>query len=125
MQYYLKHTKEFGRGLYASKLIKAGEIITECELLVLNEQDTRIVNTTDLQYYTFKYNETQDCLVLGQGEIFNHSDTANVDYELVDYDGRKVMQFVSKRDILENEQLFINYTQDCKVDADKYNVNLI
>lgn len=121
----LKVTDEFGRGLYASELIKANSIIMQCEILVLSTTDTPIVNSTDLQWYTFVYNDKQDCLVLGLGEIFNHSDTANVSYNLIDYNGRKVMQFLALQDIQIDTQLFINYSKDSKIEADKYTVNLM
>jgi len=121
----LKVTEQFGRGLYAQKTIETGTVVMQCELLVLTADDTVAVNKTDLQYYTFKFNETQDCLVLGLGEIFNHDDAANVHYALVDFEGRKVMQFTANQPIMEGDQLFIDYAADTKVNADAYTVNLV
>lgn len=120
MQYYLKATTEMGRGLYASLGIEPNKELFKAELLVLSENDTKVVNTTDLQYYTFKYNEKQDCLCLGLGEIFNHSNEPNVAYRLIEYDGRKVMQFYALKSVQADEQLLIDYTADVKVDATKY-----
>lgn len=119
--YYLKSTEEMGRGLYAAiGGIQEGKILFQAELLVLSEQDTKVVNTTDLQYYTFKYSETQDCLVLGDGEIFNHSDTPNIGYKLENYQGRKVMVFYALTNIEHGEQLFIDYNADTKVNTTSY-----
>lgn len=125
-QYYLKTSPEMGRGLYAAYDIDAGRILFTAELLVLSPADTKLVNQTDLQYYTFVYNaETeQDCLVLGDGEIFNHADAPNVGYKLLDFDGRKVMAFYTLRSVPANEQLLIDYAADTKVDASRYTVNL-
>lgn len=120
MYHTLRVTLEFGRGLYATQLVKAETIIMTCELLVLNEIDTVKVNDTDLKYYTFKYDQTQDCLILGDGEIFNHSDNANVSYQLTQVDGRKVMVFVSKRDINPGDQLMIDYNLDTQVNTNDY-----
>lgn len=117
---HLKTTNEFGRGLYASQFIPEGTIILECEILILNEQDTNTVNTTELKYYTFKYDEKRDCLVLGHGEIFNHDDLPNVSYRLVDFNGRKVMQFKAISSIEQNSQLFIDYNDDIKVNINSY-----
>jgi len=125
MNYYLKATEEMGRGLYALYNLQPGKILFTAELLVLSEQDTKTVGTTDLQYYTFKYNETQDCLVLGDGEIFNHSEVPNIGYKLMDFDGRKVMAFYTLSQIEKDEQLFIDYAADVKVDAGQYTKNLI
>lgn len=110
----IKTTKEFGKGVYATRDIYAGELIEVCEILVLSEVDTKVLNSTDLQWYTFVYNSTQDCLVLGNGEIFNHSDDANVSYKLKSYKDRKVMVFMSIKDISEGSQLFTDYSADSK-----------
>jgi hypothetical protein len=118
--YSIKFTEVDGRGLYASQNFMPDKLITQCELLVLSAEDTLKVNETSLQYYTFKFNETQDCLVLGNAELFNHSDEANVRYELEDFDGRKVMRFYSTKLISINEQLYINYNQDVNVSVDSY-----
>jgi len=122
MNFCIGTTKEFGRGLYATNKYYANEIIESAEILVLSKGDTDKVNETDLKYYTFVYNvaKGQDCLVLGNGEIFNHSDTPNVKYDLVRYHDRFKMVFVSTRDIEIGEQLFIDYNRDIKVDTTKY-----
>lgn len=116
----VKVTNEMGRGLYATRIIKAGEVVSQCEILVLSEIDTAIVAETDLKYYTFKFNELQDCLVLGLGEIFNHADQPNVSFELVDFEGRKVMQFKALSNIETDAQLFIDYNSDTQVETEDY-----
>lgn len=124
MKYYIKTSLEMGRGLYPLRTIYKGELISVCEILVLSQDDTVKVNDTDLKYYTFKFNETQDCLVLGDGEIFNHADDSNVDYQLVSHNDngqiRQRMIFVAKRDIGVGEQLLINYSADIQVDSNQY-----
>ena len=122
--YYIAVTPEFGRGLYASDKLLAGETIEVCEVLPLSETDTQTVNTTDLKHYTFKYSDTRDCLVLGCGELFNHSDTPNVKYSLVKRGDRLVMEFKLIKDVYRAEQLFIDYNHDTKA-IESYNVNLI
>ncbi len=118
--YHIKMTEEFGRDLYADKTISRGSIVAQFELLVLSPVDTTVVNRTGLEHYTFKFDAERDCLVLGEGEIFNHSATPNCSYNLVDFDGRKVMEFRALRDIGAGEQLFIDYTADVAVNADSY-----
>lgn len=117
----IKITKKYGRGCYASKNIKKGQVIETCELLVLTKEDTKKVNNTDLKYYVFKYNNSQDCLVLGNGEIFNHSDNANVSYKIKD----NKMVFIAIKNIKKGRQLFTNYNEDVQVDTNKYTKNLI
>lgn len=117
---YIKLFDSMGQGLACLTPIPANAWVMQCELLVLSPKDTATVNSTELQHYTFKYNETQDCFCLGSGEIFNHSDTPNVSYELMDFDGRKVMTFTSLREILSGEQLFIDYNADVAMDVAGY-----
>lgn len=110
----IKVTEEFGRGLYATRKIYANEIVEVCEILVLSPEDTVKVNETDLKWYTFVYDKAakQDCIVLGNGEIFNHSDTPNVKYDLVRYGNRFKMVFCTVADVEPGEQLFTDYNRD-------------
>ena len=121
MWHFIKEEKGYGRGLYSLHTIPKDIILFTAELLVLSEEDTKLVNTTDLKYYTFTYNDKQDCLVLGDGEMFNHSDSPNVGFKLIDYDGRKRMAFFTLKDVSQYEQLFINYNADVIVNTNEYN----
>ena len=120
MKHYIKHTPEMGRGLYATQDLQAGKILFTAELIVLSPDDTLKVEQTELKYYTFKYNDKQDCIVLGEGELFNHSDEANIGFQLVDYDGRKVMMFYTLADIPRDAQMCTNYNQDVQVNINEY-----
>lgn len=137
MKTYIKMTEEFGRGVYAERSITEGEVVEIAEVLILSEIDTLRVNETALKDYTFVVNENvdytihgnNDCLVLGHGELYNHSDTPNVKYDLINLNGRKQMYFTALRDIKPDEQLFIDYNADTKkrvnVGEDKYTTNMI
>lgn len=119
--YTIISNAEYGRGLYATRQIYAGELIAVCELLVLSPVDTITLNRgTALEHYTFKFNDAQDCLVLGDGELFNHSFNPNVKYSLKPNRTRHVMVFQATRDIQPDEQLFIDYTSDSSIDINKY-----
>lgn len=118
--YDIKTEEASGRGLYAAKEISPGEVISVCELLVLNPIDTIAVNQTDLRYYVFKYSENQDCLVLGDGELFNHSDAPNVSFSLEKVDNRLKMIFKCVKTIVTGEQLLIDYASDEKVEILNY-----
>lgn len=137
-KYYVMMTEKYGRAVFANKALKVDEIVCYCEVLVLSEKDTPVVNSTDLQWYTFTYNDKQDCLVLGDGEIFNHGPTnnsivveksdASVKYELINLNGRPVMLFTMIRDVEKDEQLFIDYNSDVKESVDvlnKYTTNMV
>ena len=127
--YYVRDTTDMGRGVFADRDFKAGELICYCELLVFSATDKELFEETDLKYYTFRFNDTQDCLVLGDGELFNHSDRENVSYELVTIPDaikpRTLMKFTTTRPILQDEQMFINYSADIQVDTKQYTINMV
>ncbi len=132
VNYIVAMYEGMGRGLKTLVPITKGSIITECEVLVLSPQDTRVVNTTELQCYTFRVNDLQDCIVLGDGSLFNHADNrdavgasstgsyANVGYKLAQLGERIVMQYWALDDIESDTQLFINYSADGKVTIETY-----
>ena len=121
-------SKKYGREVTSTKNIKKGTIVEMCELLVLSQQDTKLVNMTDLRYYTFVYDKEtgQDCLVLGSGEIFNHNEKPNVSYAIKEHNGRAMMIFTATKPIKKGKQLFIDYAADSAVKAQEYvNKNLM
>lgn len=120
MKYSIQTNDTYGRLVESNQLISRGEIVAVCEILVLSKLDTITVNSTALQYYTFVFNSYQDCLVLGDGEIFNHDDKPNVSYTLEPFDGRQRMVFRALIDIPANSQLFINYAADSQIDTAGY-----
>lgn len=124
MQVAIKVSPGMGRGVYYiddTTLAKPGALLFKCEILALDPISTFLVNLTCLKHYTFKLDNYRDCLVLGHGELFNHSDTPNVEYELTTLlDGRKVMQFRLLSRVTSGDQLFINYNQDVNVEVAEY-----
>lgn len=120
----LKFTEAKGRGLYAAQDLKAGTIIELCEVIVLSVRDTALLRETALKHYTFTYNAAQDCLVLGNGEIYNHSRRYNVSYMLNrvhPHEERLGMQFVLTRDVAQGEELCIDYSADVDdIDTEEY-----
>jgi hypothetical protein len=122
----MKITPEFGRGLYAGTDMRAQMLLFTAELLVLSPEDTVKVNDTGLKFYLYNYDNTRDCMVLGDGELFNHSDTPNIGYKIMDYADHEVMVFYTLRPIELGEQLFIDYGADAKIDIKEYmNKNLM
>lgn len=121
---YIKVSDEMGRGVYALREIPKDMCIAIEELLVFNQKDTRKVNKTDLQFYTYRLDEETDCLVLGNGELYNHSDAPNVSYRLVRIDNRPMMLYSALKTIQPHEQLLIDYSADIPVDISKYTKNM-
>jgi SET domain-containing protein len=123
----VKVTDQYGRGVYATDNIDSGRWIECAEVLALNEADTALVNNTDLKDYTFKFDDKTDCLVLGNGEIYNHAGNPNVSYTLMNINSRFQMVFKAIKDIKVGEQLFIDYNSDVPNSTveKNYSVNLL
>lgn len=105
-----------GRGLVATQDIPAGTVVVANHLHIFSMAETDDINLNyihSLRLYTFKYTDYNDCLCLGDGELFNHSDSPNVGYKLKhDEVLGDVMVFTTLNDVKAGEQLFIDYTQD-------------
>lgn len=97
-----------GRGVFACRSFKAGEVIERCHT-ISKHGDEWGTATTD---YVFNgtYNEQNSVLVLGNGSLFNHSDDANAAYELADNDN--IMIYTAKRPITRGDEITVDYGSD-------------
>lgn len=124
--YAIQVYPEMGRGLQALHGIKQGTLIKEEEVLLLSAEDSIVLNATGLRYYTFSVDTKRDCLVLGDGELYNHNDSPNTGYVLV-YDNvqnRHKMRFYALCDIETGEQLFIDYNADIRDDINNNGISI-
>ncbi len=120
-------TEQYGRAVFAMHDLPRGTWVEVADILVLNDTDTIVLKSTELDDYTFTFSDTQDCLVLGIGELFNHDDDANTIYELINLNGRFRMVFMLRKDVKKGDQLFIDYTADLRPNESKaaYKTNMI
>lgn len=96
-----------GRGVYAKKDFKAGDVIEVCPYLV--EKEAENIDDSVISDYVFNYVEgdSKRSIVLGLCSMYNHSDNHNVVYkQLTDPHD---MVYVALMDIQKGEELFINY----------------
>lgn len=116
--FYIKELIEFGRGLYAKENIPARTTIHVAEIILLSPQETKDADTYGiLKNHRFAYSRFQDAVLLGFGSLFNGlPEGYNVDFSVVFYDYRPMVKFTTNRDILKDEQLFIQYTYDPEED---------
>jgi SET domain-containing protein len=102
---YLEKSKYGGIGVFANKIIKQDEVIEESPFLIIPTKD--ISDKNPLIDYVFKYDENNDCLVLGYGSLYNHKDTPNIQYYYNDDKTR--FKYIALRDINKDEELCISY----------------
>ncbi len=97
------------RGVHASRRIHKGELIESCPIIPLREEDTAHIDETVLTKYYFGWKDETNCIVLGYGSLYNHSDNPNAEYRRNFAD--HVLEFYALRDIREEEEITIKYNQ--------------
>ena len=109
---YIMETGERGRGVFTTASIPAGTTIEIAPVIVLNQADRAVVDTTLLHDYIFEWgiDEQQAAVALGYVSIYNHSVDANCKYDM-DFEN-KTIQIQTKRDVAVDEELYINYNGD-------------
>lgn len=105
-----------GRGVFAAKNIKNGEVIERCPLV---QMGNRSRYQTDPQVYGYMYAQQPcDCyecenhgflffMALGYGMIYNHQDNPN---SLWKFNYTQLLgDVIAIKDIVVNEEIFVNY----------------
>lgn len=102
---------KLGRGVFAQKNFKAGELIEAAPLLVIEHPDSILVSHfTRLGSYVFEHGETAVVLGMGFVSFCNHSYRPNALYEF-DYRNGTI-KLIARRKIARGEQIKINYNCD-------------
>jgi SET domain-containing protein len=98
-----------GKGVFTSEEIEAKKIIEISPVIVMGNEERKLVDQTRLHDYIFEWggDKNQCCLALGYTSLYNHSYNSNCEYEM-DYD-QKVIRIKTMRSIAAGEELFINY----------------
>jgi len=98
-----------GRGVFAGRRIRKGELIEACPVVLLSSSDEIKLAGTTLDHYLFAWGEGAKgaCLVLGLGSLYNHSAAPNAVACRVEHGAR--IEFVALRDIAASEQIFVDY----------------
>ena len=109
---YIKETEGKGRGVFTDEPIKKGEIIEICPMLVLPAEDRKHIDKTKIYDYYFMWGDDhkKSAIALGYGSLFNHSKTANADYES-NYEEEE-MYISAYKNIKAGEEVTINYHND-------------
>ena len=98
-----------GRGVYALRPFRAGELIERSPVIVLPGEQSRFIEETELQYYWYDWrtDEGSTAFALGYGMLYNHSYRPNAVY--VRRFDEQVMDYLAVRDIAPGEEICINY----------------
>jgi SET domain-containing protein len=98
-----------GRGVFAARQFHAGDVIEECPVLTVTEDQAPLLDETDLYGFTFEW-EDGVALALGFGSLYNHSWQPNARYDH-DYD-RDLVVYSAVSSIAAGEEISVNYSGD-------------
>lgn len=98
-----------GRGVFTTQKISANTVIEISPVLVFPKSEVADAERTLLFNYFFEWGKSLKKRALGLGYIsmYNHSYSANCEYEM-DYDNDTI-KITTVKDIKAGEELFINY----------------
>ena len=108
----VKESPGKGRGIFAQRNFKKGEIIETCPVIVLPPEEISSLELTQLYNYYFAWgpDSKEAAIALGYGSLYNHSYTPNARYEK-DFN-RNLIKYICIRDIEKDEEITINYNCD-------------
>lgn len=98
-----------GRGVFAGRDIKKGEIIERCPAIEVSENDTAKIKDGILITYLFYFGKNKDrsAIALGYGSIYNHSNKPNSKFEIHPKDN--VIDFIAVINIEKDDEITFNY----------------
>lgn len=96
-----------GRGVFANKDFKKGELIEVCPLITDHKKN--FINSK-IKDYTFKskFKKGEEVIAFGMCSMYNHSDNFNINHN----QDPENMIFKAGRDIKKGEELYVNYGGD-------------
>jgi SET domain-containing protein len=105
----VKEAKGKGRGVFARKLIRKGEMIERTPVFLVPFREIAAGRKNpNLAHYFYLWNRTHCAITLGYGSIYNHSYEPNAQYR----HGKMAMTYYALRDIAAGEEITINYNGD-------------
>jgi hypothetical protein len=97
------------RGVFAARQFNPGDVIEECPVLTVSEDQAPIIDETDLYGFTFEWKDGI-AVALGYGSLYNHSWTPNARYDH-DYD-RDLVVYSAVTTIDRGTEITVNYSGD-------------
>lgn len=109
---YIEDSNGRGRGVFSTEDIEAGVLVEVSPVIVMTGDERKLLDQTLLHDYIFEWGHDQQqcCMALGWVPLYNHSPSANCEYEM-DFD-HALMGIRTVRAIKAGEELCINYNGD-------------
>jgi SET domain-containing protein len=108
---YIKQSKipNAGRGVYAKRNIKKGEIIEECPIIEVPKHDMSNLTESILVTYFFYFGKNKERLavMLGFGSIYNHAYKPNAIHKINPTE--RIIEFIALNNIKKDAEITFNY----------------
>ncbi len=105
----MKNTEKYGRGIFAVRNIKKGELIEEAPVIVIPKTEWKLMKKNVLSNYVFRWGEDK-ALALGYGSLYNHSYSPNTRY-LTNIENQSI-DYYAREDIQVGVEITVNYNGD-------------
>ncbi len=98
-----------GRGVYARRDIKKGEIIERCPVVEVPKDDVSNLKDSILVTYFFYFGKNKErlAIALGFGSLYNHSYEPNATYKIKPREN--AIDFIALEDIKKDCEITVNY----------------
>jgi len=110
MDIYLREVAGKGRGVFAARNFKKGELVESAPVIVISDEDVDLIDNTALSDYYYKWGGSQFALALGYGSLYNFSATPNLTFK-PDMKS-KAMLYRTRKSIRKDQELTIDYQCD-------------
>lgn len=107
MKTLVSTSKISGRGVFAAKNIRKGELIEVAPVILFSKSQQYQIDATALGDYYFEWSKDDFALALGHGSLYNHATDSNADYE-IDI-ASQAIRFKALRSIKKGQEIFVNY----------------
>ena len=111
----IRKVRGMGRGVFAGRDFRAGELIEVCPVLVMPPgTDEKDLGEFGAYVFAWGADKSRLAIALGYGSLYNHSEDPNAEFD--PRHGRGEITFRATRDIAAGEQILIDYgweADDC------------
>jgi hypothetical protein len=99
-----------GWGVFTSEALESGTVIEISPVIIMTGAEKLLLDQTTLYNYIFDWEAGMCCMAMGLVPVYNHGCPSNCEY-FQEYD-KGTIYIKTMRDILQHEELTINYNGD-------------
>ena len=110
---YAARSRRHGRGVFARRRFRTGEVVESCPILRVSARDRAVLERTGLRGYVYQRRRGAGAFALGLGSLYNHSAEPNAECELDVDDETLVIR--ARRVIDAGDEVTISYGEDAEL----------